>query len=207
MQVIWWLLPAHLHQPGTRLIHLPPQHVDWDGLHLWAKTPTAICGPAAPTPCWCLRAHLSASQAAWLADALEATWLVNTCFLLGSLTGWYDFSRQCQEEPRLVQLPDGRLLRGVEQIFLSGLVLRQLIIKLIDLDKHQAVRKLLNAASASRVCACPAYATKVSTWKVSIPFLNKRLLPSLTHLKPLLLGWLFQSHQPTLQLSASPDSR
>lgn len=211
VQVIWRLLPAHLHQPGTCLMHLPPQHADWDGLHLRAETPTAICGPAAATPRWCLRAQLCASQAAWSADAFEATWLVNLFFFLGSLTGWYNFSRLCREEPTPVQLPDGRLLRRAEQIFLSGLVLWQLIPCLIDLDEYRAVRKLPDAAPASRVCACPAYASKVSTWKVLIPKIidsylawsdgsltgrclnehpNSQSHP-LTHSKPPLLDWIF----------------
>ena len=225
VQVIWRLVPAHLHQPGTRLMHLPPQHADWDGLHRRAETPTAICGPAAATPHWCLRAQLCATQAAWSADAFEATWLVNLFFFLGSLTGWHNFSRPCWEGPMPVQLPDGRLLRRAEQIFLSELVLWQLIPSLLDLDEYQAVRKLPDAASASRVCACPAYASKVSTWKVSIPKIidsylawsdgsltgrclnehpNSQSHP-LTHSKPPLLDWIFL--KPPTNPSGSSDSR
>lgn len=61
VQVIGRLLPAHLHQPGAGLVHIPPQHADRDGLHLRAPTPAAIHRPAAPAPRRCLRSQLGAS--------------------------------------------------------------------------------------------------------------------------------------------------
>lgn len=71
---------------------------------------------------------------AWEHCSLLLGSLSSRC-LRGSLTGWYNFSRHCREARCLSKLTDGKLLNSSEQFFfLSGLVLRQLINKLVDLD-------------------------------------------------------------------------
>lgn len=98
VQVVRWLVPAHLHQPRAGLVYLPPQHADGVGLHLGAQTSTAIRGPAAPTPRWCLRTPLGALPGCPTGRCLGGN-LTGQHVLLGSLTVWYNFSRQCWEEP------------------------------------------------------------------------------------------------------------
>lgn len=138
VQVVRWLVPAHLHQPRAGLVHLPPQHADWVGLHLGAQTPTAIRGPAAPTPRWCLRTQLGPSQGARLADALEATWLGN----MSCWAAWlFDIISQGSAGKSLC-LFSGRVEGSKELSKYSWLDRRVFgwVFKLNDLDRHQAVR-------------------------------------------------------------------
>lgn len=156
VQGVRWLLPAHVHHEGAHLLHVPPQHADRAGLHPGATTPAPICGAAAPTPCKCLRAH--GSEPRDLPQQLTPWWRCDWQTLFLAKADWWGH-------------PDCLMsvLKAICFLFVLSGVFKLLIIKAIDLGEHQVVRESPTAASASRVCACTAFASKGITWKVLMP--------------------------------------